>query len=107
MREANHALRESLDALAAEQRRTAQAESVASLAHLAAGLAHEINNPLGIITQNLGHAEADGLALADLGGAGGDHGERRARCAARRAGLGPGRCAGGCCADRTDREGHR
>jgi two-component system NtrC family sensor kinase len=76
MREANHALRESLDALAAEQRRTAQAESVASLAHLAAGLAHEINNPLGIITQNLGHAEADGLALADLGGAGGGHGER-------------------------------
>lgn len=67
MHAANRALRESMDALAAEQQRTAQAESVASLAHLAAGLAHEINNPLGIITQNLGHAEADGRALAELG----------------------------------------
>lgn len=76
MRQAHRALRGSVDALAAEQQRTAQAESVASLAHLAAGLAHEINNPLGIITQNLGHAEADGLALAALAGPGGPDAER-------------------------------
>ncbi|MCA9557924.1 MAG: PAS domain-containing protein [Myxococcales bacterium] len=65
-REANRALSESLQALQREQVRTAQAEGTASLASLAAGLAHEINNPLGIITQNLGHAEGDAKALEGL-----------------------------------------
>ncbi|MEZ4268217.1 MAG: ATP-binding protein [Myxococcota bacterium] len=79
MREANRALRESMEALAHQEQRSAQAESVASLAHLAAGLAHEINNPLGIITQNLRHAEADGLALAALAGGGASEPDRAAR----------------------------
>jgi signal transduction histidine kinase len=91
MREANAALRGSMDALEREQRRSAQAEGVASLAHLAAGLAHEINNPLGIITQNLGHALADAAALAAWAQSAGDPAAARARGADLAAALGDAR----------------
>lgn len=64
--EANYkALSEALEARVAEQvkviderqRQLYQAERLASLGQLAAGVAHEINNPIGFVRSNLGTAE--------------------------------------------------
>lgn len=41
-------------ALSESQRKLLQAEKLASVGQLAAGLAHEINNPVGFVTSNLG-----------------------------------------------------
>lgn len=53
-------------------RRLLQAEKMASVGQLAAGVAHEINNPIGFVSSNLGtlgRYVEDLLRLADLGAA--------------------------------------
>lgn len=52
------------------QRRMAQAEKMASVGNLAAGMAHEINNPIGFMRSNLSTAQRylDTLARAATGG---------------------------------------
>jgi hemerythrin-like metal-binding protein len=54
------------------QRQLLQSEKMASIGQLAAGVAHEINNPIGFVNSNLGSLEryiADLLRLAELGAA--------------------------------------
>ena len=76
--EANYkGLSEVLEARVAEQvkliderqRQLYQAERLASLGQLAAGVAHEINNPIGFVRSNLGTAEKYLARLASLGDA--------------------------------------
>jgi two-component system, NtrC family, sensor kinase len=50
-------LQKAYDELAASQQRILQQEKMASIGQLAAGVAHEINNPIGFITSNLGTME--------------------------------------------------
>ncbi|MGM0577491.1 MAG: sensor histidine kinase [Myxococcota bacterium] len=65
-REANRALTESLERLRATQQQLVHAEKIAIIGRLAAGLAHEINNPLGFITSNLRYMEEHAQALLGL-----------------------------------------
>ncbi|MCD1646301.1 sensor histidine kinase [Marinobacter adhaerens] len=51
--QANQALSKSLDQLKRTQVLMTQQEKLASIGHLAAGVAHEINNPLGFILSNI------------------------------------------------------
>lgn len=51
--QANQALSKSLDQLKRTQVMMTQQEKLASIGHLAAGVAHEINNPLGFILSNI------------------------------------------------------
>ncbi|WP_051056139.1 ATP-binding protein [Cylindrospermum stagnale] len=51
-------LEQSLQLLQQTQLQLVQSEKMASIGQLVAGVAHEINNPLGFITGNLSHAEA-------------------------------------------------
>ena len=50
-------VREQTEAIGERQRQLYQAERLASIGQLAAGVAHEINNPLGFINSNLSSAE--------------------------------------------------
>ncbi len=52
LHKANSALQESLEELRQTQSRLVQSEKMASLGELVAGIAHEINTPLGVITSN-------------------------------------------------------
>ncbi|MBA4741589.1 MAG: hemerythrin domain-containing protein [Azoarcus sp.] len=64
----NEALRESLEQLEATQNQLMQSERLASIGQLAAGVAHEINNPVGFVNSNLGtltHYLDDLLRLLD------------------------------------------
>jgi PAS domain S-box-containing protein len=59
------------ESLAATQHQLMQADKMASVGQLAAGVAHEINNPIGYVYSNLGTLDkyiADLLALLDLYG---------------------------------------
>ncbi|MBE9097945.1 ATP-binding protein [Vacuolonema iberomarrocanum] len=49
-------LREALDQLQQTQLKLVQTEKMSSLSQLVAGVAHEINNPIGVIRGNLDHA---------------------------------------------------
>jgi len=53
LNEKNAELEEAYAALKASQSRVLQQEKMASIGQLAAGVAHEINNPMGFITSNL------------------------------------------------------
>lgn len=59
-------VREQLQLIEAGQRQIYQAERLASIAQLAAGIAHEINNPLGFINTNLNAASRYLEQLRDL-----------------------------------------
>ena len=50
----NSELQNAFDALRATQSQVVQQEKMASIGQLAAGVAHEINNPIGFVTSNLG-----------------------------------------------------
>lgn len=56
--QANRELIESMRKLKATQERLVASEKLASLATMAAGLAHEINNPLSFVLSGLGHVTA-------------------------------------------------
>lgn len=62
-------IEQSLQLLQQTQLQLVQSEKMASIGQLVAGVAHEINNPLGFITGNLSHAEAfiqDLISLLEL-----------------------------------------
>lgn len=54
LRAANASLRQTLEALQTTQAQLVQSEKMASLGQLAAGVAHEINNPVGFVKSNIG-----------------------------------------------------
>ncbi|HEX8591081.1 ATP-binding protein [Pseudomonas sp.] len=53
-KQASHALQAEIDERKALEGQLVQSEKLASLGQLAAGIAHEINNPIGFISSNLG-----------------------------------------------------
>ena len=57
LREQNQCLKKALKDLQHAQAQLVQAEKLSSLGHMAAGLAHEINNPITFIRGNLSHIE--------------------------------------------------
>ena len=63
LRERNLALSELNDKLSLAQQKLLQSEKLASIGQLAAGVAHEINNPIGYVFSNFGALEG---YLADL-----------------------------------------
>ncbi|MBK3439643.1 ATP-binding protein [Pseudomonas sp. MF7448] len=56
---ASQALQQEIDERKQLQSQLIQSEKLASLGQLAAGVAHEINNPVGFVTSNLGTLESD------------------------------------------------
>lgn len=54
LRSATHELEQALEELGQVQSQIYQQEKMASIGQLAAGVAHEINNPMGFITSNMG-----------------------------------------------------
>ncbi len=53
LHDSNHQLQSSLDELQRTQDLLLQAQRMASLGHLAAGMAHEINNPIAVVYSNI------------------------------------------------------
>ena len=58
--------REAHEALKTAQSRMVETEKLASLGQLVAGMAHEINNPLAFVTNNVAVLERDLRDLIDL-----------------------------------------
>nr|WP_315492363.1 ATP-binding protein [uncultured Pseudomonas sp.] len=56
---ASQALQQEIDERKQLQSQLIQSEKLASLGQMAAGVAHEINNPVGFVTSNLGTLESD------------------------------------------------
>jgi len=68
LRAANESLQKTLEELQATQAQLVQSEKMASLGQLAAGVAHEINNPVGFVKSNIGTLRSysqDLLSLLD------------------------------------------
>src|SRR5690606_40085920 len=68
VRARTHQLQHSLDELRRTQDLLLQAQRMASLGHLAAGIAHEINNPIAVVYSNidtLGEYLTEPLQLAE------------------------------------------
>lgn len=63
---ANESLRQTLEELRATQAHLVQSEKMASLGQLAAGVAHEINNPVGFVKSNIGTLRNYGQDLLTL-----------------------------------------
>lgn len=59
-------LQRTVDRLATTQEQLLQSEKMASIGQLAAGVAHEINNPIGYVGSNLGTLQEYGSALLAL-----------------------------------------
>lgn len=59
-------VKEQVEVIDQRQRQLYQAERLASIGQLAAGVAHEINNPLGFINSNLSSAERYLTGIAEL-----------------------------------------
>ena len=59
-------LQRTVDRLASTQKQLLQSEKMASIGQLAAGVAHEINNPIGYVGSNLGTLQDYGAALLAL-----------------------------------------
>ncbi|QNN46732.1 sensor histidine kinase [Thermomonas brevis] len=59
-------LQRTVDRLASTQEQLLQSEKMASIGQLAAGVAHEINNPIGYVGSNLGTLQDYGTALIAL-----------------------------------------
>lgn len=66
LHQANAQLQEALEDLRRNRASLQQADKLASIGHLAAGVAHEINNPMGYITSNLRTLRAYAADLREL-----------------------------------------
>jgi len=62
----NRELQDAYDKLKATQSQFLQQEKMASIGQLAAGVAHEINNPIGFVTSNLGTLQKYTARLAEF-----------------------------------------
>jgi ligand-binding sensor domain-containing protein/signal transduction histidine kinase len=65
LRTANSELRETLDRLTLTQRQLLEAEKLASLGGLVAGIAHEINTPIGVSVTAASHLAEEATRLAE------------------------------------------
>ena len=66
LRSANQELRETLDRLTLTQRQLLEAEKLASLGGLVAGIAHEINTPIGVSVTAASHLAQEAVHLSQL-----------------------------------------
>jgi len=62
----NHELGEALDRLKAAQSKLVESEKMASLGQLTAGIAHEINNPINYVKNNVGPLKRDFTEIREL-----------------------------------------
>ncbi|MEM9300533.1 MAG: GAF domain-containing sensor histidine kinase [Pseudomonadota bacterium] len=65
LKQANADLRATMGNLVTTQRQLAEAEKMASLGNLVAGIAHEINNPLGVAVTAASHAARQATVLSE------------------------------------------
>lgn len=66
LEEKNKALNDALDQLKATQSQLVESEKMASLGQLTAGIAHEINNPINYVKNNVGPLMRDFAEIRDL-----------------------------------------